>query len=224
MCLLWSLSCQFAKVCFPLAVYPTPRYRVSLGLLGITVLRLPGVIMLGLLAVAEVLAIPAFWLLPTAVPGVLATAVFSLAAVPVIWLLDVPMAGLLVVAVLRFPSLAPLSLLGAAVELLASAVVELLATALSRLLPPAPLGLLNGAIGPPTSAVVELPAITLSRFPSAVEFWPLAVAVPGLLRGTDGSAFLHSRFLAKARSVALSPINGERPTQPGSPRPRLSWS
>ena len=207
--------------------------------------------MLGLLAVAGLLAVPVFWLLPTAVLGVLSIAVLPLVAAPEIRLpgvsefspLTTAIAGLLVVAVLRSPSLAPLSLLDAVNGPPTSVVVELLAMALFRFLSAvglwplavavpgllvvavplfpslAPLSLLDAAIGLLTSTVLELPAMALSRPLSAIGFGPLAVVVPGLLRGTDGSAFLHSRFLAKARSVALSPINGERPTQPGSPRP-----
>jgi hypothetical protein len=210
----------------------------------------------GLLTVAELLAIPAFWLLVTAVPGVLAIVVLPLVAAPVIRLLGVPMsrplviatAGLLVVAVLRSPSLAPLSRLDATIGPPTPTVFEPLAITLSRFLSAvgfrlltvvvprllvvdvplfpslAPLSLLDAAITLLASAVLKLPVTALSRFLSAAGFWLLAAAVPGLLRGTGGSAFLHSRFLAKARSVALSPINGERPTQPGSPDPWLSWS
>lgn len=134
-------------------------------------------------------------------PGVLAIALLSLVAALVI-----RFAGVLVFR--------PLT----------AAMAELPAVAVPRLPSIAPLGRLGAAIGPPTSAVFELLAMASFPLPPAMRFWLLTVADRRLLRDTRGNAFLHSRFLANARSVALSPINGERPNQPGSPSPRLSWS
>lgn len=209
-------------ICRPSCCLSRSTLSVSFGLLAVGVLRLPGDFMFGFPAVAGLLAIPAcpFSFFETAVSGVLGNAVAPQETCPTILrttALTEPLAALGFLDGTGLVAIPTLWLFKTAVSgvvattmLLTAALVELLARpGFSSIVP---YTFPDAATGSPTFVVFELPALALSRFLPSVGFWQRAVT------------FHHSRFLAKARSVALSPINGERPTQPGSPSPRVSWS